>query len=132
MSGINAILFYANQLFTSIKPATYTVKDCVLYLGAFQVFVTVIGSLLIDRIGRRTLMLIGQGITTGSLLMGWFFMGFVPDSQSTVVFFIFMHILGFSLSIGPVTMVYISEIMTNLSTIVLLIWSLTFFVSLIS
>jgi len=59
-SGINAILFYSNQLFLDIShgDADYAVKKS-LHLGIFQIVVTLISGGVMDRFGRRTLMICG-------------------------------------------------------------------------
>lgn len=49
------------------------------YLGILQVVVTFFGGFLIDRFGRRTLMLVGESIIVASLLCGFFF-GQMRDS----------------------------------------------------
>ena len=58
--GINAILFYSNQLFLDISSGDtdYAVKKS-LQLGIFQVIVTLVSGAVLDKFGRRTLMLTG-------------------------------------------------------------------------
>jgi len=68
-SGINAIIFYANQVFLHI---TKNNKDnanlYTVYLGILPVSVTFICGFLINQFGRRTLMLIGETIIVFSLI----------------------------------------------------------------
>ena len=60
LSGINAILFYAKQVFEQISNGDKIVaQQYTLYLGLLQVVVTFISGFLINRFGRRTLMLVG-------------------------------------------------------------------------
>jgi hypothetical protein len=59
-SGINSILFYSNQLFLDISggDADYAVRKS-LHLGLFQIVVTLFSGAVMDRFGRRTLMIGG-------------------------------------------------------------------------
>jgi MFS family permease len=58
--GINAILFYSNQLFLDISSGNvdYAVKKS-LELGVFQIIVTIISGAIMDKFGRRSLMICG-------------------------------------------------------------------------
>ncbi|MFM7858097.1 MAG: MFS transporter, partial [Flammeovirgaceae bacterium] len=59
-SGINAIIFYANQVFLHItKDNKDTANLYTVCLGVLQVIVTFISGFLINRFGRRTLMMVG-------------------------------------------------------------------------
>jgi len=44
-----------------------------LYLGLLQVLVTFISGFLINRFGRRTLMILGESLVVGSLILGFCF-----------------------------------------------------------
>ena len=73
LSGINAIIFYANQLFSTISngDADEAVKLS-FELGVFQIVITVISGLMLDKFGRKTLMIVGNVIIVMSLLAGFF------------------------------------------------------------
>ncbi len=74
LSGINAILFYANQLFSKIAQGnSEKVSYYVVGLGLFQILVTFISGFLINKFGRKRLMVIGESIVTLSLVMGYIF-----------------------------------------------------------
>ena len=49
-----------------------------------------------------------------------------------MVVMIFLHVVGFSLSLGPVTFIYVAEIMEDISFILSVNWILTILVSLFS
>lgn len=78
----------------------------VMMLGFFQVICTIIGGLLVNRFGRRPLMLTGMTIIFLSLFTGAIVTNLVEDHESITVFVVFMHVLGFSVSLGPITMLY--------------------------
>jgi MFS family permease len=72
LSGINAILFYARQVFEHITNHNSLLsKQYTLYLGLLQVVVTFASGFLINRFGRRTLMLLGETMVVSSLLIGF-------------------------------------------------------------
>jgi len=58
LSGINAIIFYAKQLFEQVSDSKTALKYTY-YLGVLQVVVTFFSGFLINNYGRRTLMLFG-------------------------------------------------------------------------
>lgn len=94
--------------------------------------VTFISGFLINKFGRRTLMLVGEFIVMASLISGFLFYEFIKDSSNYLIFIIFLHLMGFSLSLGPVSMLYVAEIMENLTVVVFVIWFLTLLVALVS
>lgn len=78
-----------------------------------------------DNFGRRTLMIFGEVLIISSLFSGYYMVDFDASSQwdpKYVAYAIFAHIGGFSLSLGPVTVVYISEILDDISPYMTFIW----------
>lgn len=64
-----------------------------------------------DNFGRKTLMLCGDFLIIVALLSGYYMLDFSSGTQwdpNYVTYAIFLHIGGFSLSLGPITVVYIS------------------------
>lgn len=60
LSGINVILFYAKQIFEHITNNNKMMAlRYILYLGLLQVLVTFISGFMINRFGRRTIMILG-------------------------------------------------------------------------
>ncbi len=87
-----------------------------------------------DNFGRRTLMICGDILIIFALLAGYFMLDFSNSAgwDQYVMYAIFIHIGGFSLSLGPVTVVYISEILRDISPYMTLIWIETIFIALSS
>jgi hypothetical protein len=82
-------------------------------LGIFQVGVTLISGYFMDNLGRRILVLCGDFLIIISLVGGYLILDLKVGEQwgwgsHLVIYLIFMHIGSFSLSLGPVTVVYIS------------------------
>jgi hypothetical protein len=58
LSGINAIIYYAKQLFERVSDEK-TALEYTFNLGLMQVIVTFFSGFMINNYGRRTLMLLG-------------------------------------------------------------------------
>ncbi|KAH7977641.1 hypothetical protein HPB49_003114 [Dermacentor silvarum] len=117
--GINVITFYAVKIFESAG-SEISAADCTIMLGVVQVISSLTASLLIDRAGRRCLMLISSLIVTASLtVLGFFYYykdmdngefrhryRYVPLASLTT------YIAAFCLGIGPVPWVVMGEILS--------------------
>ena len=66
MSGINAALFFSTKIFGTAGLDEAASQSATLGMGAMNVAMTVISLIMIERAGRKTLMLIGL---TGMFLM---------------------------------------------------------------
>ncbi|WP_010522711.1 sugar porter family MFS transporter [Aquimarina agarivorans] len=69
VSGINAILFYAPTVFEQLGGGTDTAFMQSIYTGLVGIFFTVLGLLLIDKIGRRPITIWGLAWTALSLFI---------------------------------------------------------------
>lgn len=133
VSGINAIFFYAKQLFTNLTGGNQEwVQKDLFGLGIFQVLLTFISSFLLDKFGRRSLMLVGMSIMVFSLFAAYFATDVFSMASGIIVFFIFLHIFGFSISLGPICGLYASEIMQDISLVIILMWIETLVVAMLS
>jgi sugar porter (SP) family MFS transporter len=112
VSGINAIIYYAPRIFEM----TGLGKDAALLssagVGLVNFTFTLIALNFIDRVGRRTLMLIGSfGLILTLSLVAW---AFYTESFGMVVpLSLFAYIAFFAFSQGAVIWVFISEIFPN-------------------
>lgn len=111
MSGINAIIYFAPRIFEM----TGSGKDGALLstagVGVVNLFFTILGWFLIDRLGRKTLMYIGSiGYIVSLACVA---MAFYNQSFGHVTFFIFMFIASHAIGQGAVIWVFISEIFPN-------------------
>ncbi len=109
VSGINAIFFYAKQLFTVLTNNDQSAVLVYLFgLGIFQLVLTYVGAFLLDKFGRRSLMLIGMLIMDVSLFAVFAAKDIFGLPPPIVAFMIFTHLLGYSISLGPIVSVYAS------------------------
>ena len=85
LSGINAILYYANDIFHSAGFSTLSADKQAVILGAMNFCATLLAMSVIDKLGRKSLLLIGSVGTAGSLAgVAWIF-----AARSTAVPFMF-------------------------------------------
>lgn len=112
LSGINAIIYYAPRIFEM----TGLGKDSALLssagIGLTNLIFTLLGLNVIDRFGRRKLMLVGSVglIVTLGLVARAFYL---EDFGMTVPVLLFVYIAFFAFSQGAVIWVFISEIFPN-------------------
>ncbi len=112
VSGINAIIYYAPRIFemTGLGKSSSLLSSA--GVGLINLIFTLISMNLIDRYGRRKLMLIGSVglIVTLGLVARAFY---VQDFGATVPFLLFAYIAFFGFSQGAVIWVFIAEIFPN-------------------
>ena len=82
LSGINAILYYLNDIFAHAGFSKVSGNLQAVAIGATNLLFTMIAMSVIDRIGRKTLLLVGS-VGTAACLAGVaaiFFTGAAPES----------------------------------------------------
>jgi sugar porter (SP) family MFS transporter len=113
VSGINAIIYYAPRIFEMAGLGKSSALLSSAGIGLINFLFTLLGMNLIDRFGRRTLMLIGSVgliLTLGLVATAFYFEEF---GNYSVPVYLFVYIAFFALSQGSVIWVFISEIFPN-------------------
>jgi len=111
LSGINAILYFAPRIFELTGLAAKAALLQSVGIGLTNLVFTFVGLWLIDRLGRRTLLLIGSvGYITSLGLVAW---AFFTQHYSIVPVCIFAFIASHAIGQGAVIWVFISEIFPN-------------------
>ena len=113
VSGINAIIYYAPRIFEMTGLGKSSAMLSSAGIGLINLVFTLISLNLIDRFGRRTLMLIGSVgliVTLGLVSRAFYLEDF---SGLTVPILLFIYIAFFAFSQGAVIWVFISEIFPN-------------------
>jgi MFS family permease len=105
-SGLVPIFEYSKQLFERIEDSVATADSVLIALGFFQVLSTFISGFLINRYGRRPMMLLGQAIIVLSLLFCGVVTMAVEKHEVVITLAIFFYTLGYSISLGPLFMMY--------------------------
>ena len=110
VSGINAIIYYAPRIFEMTGLGTASSLLSTVGIGVVNFSFTLLAMNFIDRIGRKTLMLIGSVglILTLSLVSYSFYAG--NFSRWGVTVYLLVYIAFFAFSQGAVIWVFISEI----------------------
>lgn len=111
LSGINAIIYYAPRIFELTGAQASASLLATVGIGAVNMVFTLAGLVLIDRTGRRGLLLIGSIGYIVSLAMVAY--GFASAHYALVMPFIFLFIAAHAIGQGAVIWVYISEIFPN-------------------
>jgi len=122
ITGINSVFFYAPMIFEQSGIGTDAAFMQAVLVGIVNLLVTIIAILLIDRLGRRPLLISGLVIIAGSmLLLAYSFAaadygtgGELTDVNPTLVLVgILGFVAGFGVSLGPVMWVLFSELFPN-------------------
>ena len=111
-SGINAFLYYSPRIFEMAGLAANAALLSSIGVGAVNLIFTLIGLSLIDKSGRKKLMIIGS---VGYILsLGLVTYSFATDWLGVhVTFFFFLFIASHAIGQGAVIWVFISEIFPN-------------------
>ncbi|XP_058797919.1 facilitated trehalose transporter Tret1-2 homolog [Phymastichus coffea] len=139
LTGINVVLFYTQDIFksagTSLDPAI-----CTILVGAVQLAASGVTPVIVDRLGRRTLLIIsgiGTSITTGSLGVYFYLqseknaegLGWLP--VASLIVFVSLYCIGW----GPLPWaimgeMFSSEVKAKASGITVLIcWAFAFVIT---
>lgn len=109
LSGINAILYYLNSIFAAAGFGATSAALQSVAIGLVNLVATLLGMSLIDKLGRKTLLMIGAGGMV--LALGGVAAVFYTNThQELLVWLLMMFITFFALSQGAVIWVYISEV----------------------
>lgn len=110
--GINVIFNYAQEIFNA---AGYGISDTLMNIvvtGVTNVVFTLVAIFLVDRIGRRPLLLFGAGgLTLIYLLMGAAY--YFSLSGVALLIIVVMAIACYAMSLAPIMWVVVSEIFPN-------------------
>jgi sugar porter (SP) family MFS transporter len=109
LSGINAILYYLNDIFRDAGYSALTADLQSVAVGCANLAATVAALSLIDRLGRKTLLLIGAAGTAFSLAGVALIMA-RGVGRAWLLWLLIAFIASFAFSQGTVIWVYLSEI----------------------
>jgi MFS transporter, SP family, xylose:H+ symportor len=118
LSGINAILYYAPQIFKMAGAGVDSALLQAVAVGGTNLIFTMFAMLIIDQFGRRRLMLIGSiGYIISLGMTAWAFYTYGSEFTSTgnavVLGGLLLFIASHAFSQGAVIWVFISEIFPN-------------------
>jgi SP family arabinose:H+ symporter-like MFS transporter len=109
LSGINAILYYLNDIFDRAGFSKVSGDVQSVAIGATNLLFTVIAMSVIDRVGRRALLLTGA-IGTALCLAGVAAIFFTGKHAGLLLWLLVGFIASFAFSQGAVIWVYLAEV----------------------
>ena len=111
-SGINFILYYAPEILERAGLASIDSLKNSIYIGGTNLLFTFVGLYLIDRLGRRTLLIIGSlGYIISLSLVAYAFKA--SASPVFLLSFLLIFIASHAIGQGAVIWVFLSEIFPN-------------------
>jgi MFS transporter, SP family, arabinose:H+ symporter len=112
LTGINAVLYYLNDMFQKAGFGATASNNGAIFVGFMNFISTVVAFFLIDKIGRKPLLLVGAALMTPALAgIGYIF--HLQQHQTWLVWMVGAYIVAFAFSQGSVICVYLSEIVPN-------------------
>jgi len=113
VTGINTVIYYAPTVFQSAGFASASAAILATTgVGVVNVLMTVVALLLLDRVGRRPLLLIGMaGMVISLAVLGTAFMfPHLPGLRWLAAGSLMLYVGSFAVGLGPVFWLLISEI----------------------
>ena len=112
LSGINAVLYYLNDIFTLAGATKVSGNLQAIAVGATNLVFTLLAMSVIDKFGRKKLLLIGTvGLGICLSLIAYVF--YTHAHLDWLVWLLMAFIASFAMSQGAVLWVYISEVFPN-------------------
>ena len=111
-SGINAILYYLNDIFERAGFTKVSGDLQAVAIGATNLLFTIIAMSVIDRLGRKKLLLTGA-LGTGACLAGVAAIFATGERGDLLIWLLVAFIAFFAFSQGAVIWVYLSEVFPN-------------------
>jgi len=112
LAGINAILYYLNDIFAYAGFNKVSSDLQAVAIGGTNLFFTMLAMTMIDRVGRKKLLLIGA-VGTALCLAGVAGIFLTHQHQEMLVWLLIGYIAFFAFSQGAVIWVYIGEVFPN-------------------
>ncbi|XP_076387628.1 solute carrier family 2, facilitated glucose transporter member 1 isoform X1 [Megachile rotundata] len=138
LSGINAVMFFSTKIFMMAQLDKNAAQNATMGVGAMNVLMTFISLILVERAGRKTLLLIGFGgmfIDTALLAVCLVF----ADTSSTAAYFsivlVIMFVVLFATGPGSIPWFLVSELFNQsarpaaTSVAIAINWTANFIVS---
>jgi MFS transporter, SP family, arabinose:H+ symporter len=113
ITGINAVMYYAPEIFKATGAGTNSSLIQTILVGFINFLFTILAVWLIDKVGRKALLLIGSASMTVCLVVIGIAFHTGHTSGPIVLIFILLYVASFAISLGPVVWVIISEIFPN-------------------
>jgi SP family arabinose:H+ symporter-like MFS transporter len=113
ITGINAVFYYLPTIFSQAGGGVNDAFRQAVLVGLVNLVMTFVAIWLIDRLGRKPLLIVGvSGMALSLLVNAWAFNQ--PQLNALLVLVaIMLFVASFAISLGPVMWVLLSEIFPN-------------------
>ncbi|KAG6494411.1 hypothetical protein ZIOFF_049436 [Zingiber officinale] len=114
LSGINAVVYYSTSVFRSAGIASDVAASAL--VGASNVLGTAVASSLMDKRGRKSLLITsfsGMAVSMSLLSLSFSWKALAPYSGTLAVLGTVLYVLSFSLGAGPVPALLLPEIFAS-------------------
>jgi sugar porter (SP) family MFS transporter len=109
VTGINVILYYAPEIFKQMGAEMSSALGQTIVVGAVMWTLTLVAIWKVDRLGRRGLLMVGT-LGMGVALVAFGLTAFLGGGAVMSLIFVLCYIACFSVAMGPVVWVVLSEI----------------------
>ncbi len=110
--GINAIIYYSSRIFARAGAMNDAAFTSSVWVGLVNLFFTGVAIALVDKAGRRPLLLVGTAVQTIALgLVGWMFHTHVGGVFLLIAIVAFTG--AFAMALGPIGWLFCAEIFPN-------------------
>jgi SP family galactose:H+ symporter-like MFS transporter len=108
-AGINTVIYYAPTIMQDTGLSATNAIVYSVFIGIINFSMTIVALRLIDRVGRRPLLLVSLlGMLVSLVVLGFSFVG---DWNSVIILlFLLLYIVAFAVGMGPVFWVLLGEI----------------------
>ncbi len=114
-TGINVVMYYGPRIFASAGVATSTAIGQSVTIAVVMAIFTALALVLVDRMGRRPLLLVSAaGMAASLFLLGFTYKDHATPAEAIwLLVWVLSYVSFFSIGLGPVIWVVISEIFPN-------------------
>ncbi|XP_071944906.1 solute carrier family 2, facilitated glucose transporter member 5-like [Antedon mediterranea] len=110
-SGINAVMFYATEIYTQAGMEDDAIALATVGTGLVNVLMTIVAVYIVDRTGRRVLMLYPYAAMIFITAIITLSLSLDGDAwQWVTLAFIYLYIIGFAIGPGPMPFVVVPEL----------------------
>lgn len=110
--GINAIMYYSTKIFATAGGSANSAFASSVWVGLINLIFTFVAIGLVDRAGRRPLLLVGTALQSLALgMVGWMF--HTGAKGLPLLLCVILFIAAFAMAMGPIGWLFCSEIFPN-------------------
>jgi len=113
VTGINAVMYYAPEIFKQAGAGQNAALIQTILVGLVNFIFTILSIRLIDKLGRKTLLMIGSAGMAISLIVIAICFQAGANNGYLLLAFILIYVASFAISLGAVVWVMIAEMFPN-------------------